>query len=316
MSGDFVKSPCDSISTVHPTGLSVLGHLPEALDDPLHHLVLGLALGDLVAEHPHVLHAHRLREVDEAAALVELRLAHLRVLLVHAGRRAEVADVEAERREVLLRRRPAATRRTRAPSAGPSRRRCRAAPARRSRTCRRSRGSVFQLQLGHPSVENGNRVPCRTASARAAWRARRRGRRRASLMNERRVTVDIGPPRKERPDYMSASTPRSRATRTRARAPPGVRALDHTAATMPAGSMRMTATTDSTVQTPRARDQALAVDHGLPRAVLDRRRRALRPALLLRLLRQGPRLDPPAGDLGQRAQQAARRARSSGSSPA
>ena len=88
-------------------GLRVGGHLLEALDDALHHLFLGLALGDLVPEHPHVLHAHRLGEVDEPPALVELLLARGRVLLVHPRRRAEVADDDPQRGEVLLRLREA-----------------------------------------------------------------------------------------------------------------------------------------------------------------------------------------------------------------
>ena len=50
----------------------------------------------------------------------------------------------------------------------------------------------------------------------------------------------------------------------------------------------------------RRRHQALARRHRLPRALLDRRLRPLRPAVLLRLLRARPRLDAAAGHVRQR----------------
>ena len=88
----------------HDAGrLGVRGHPLEALDHALQHLAAGLALRHLVAEHPDVLHAERVGEVDEPAPFVELLLPGGRVLLVHARGGAEVRDHEAERGEVLLR---------------------------------------------------------------------------------------------------------------------------------------------------------------------------------------------------------------------
>jgi hypothetical protein len=83
-------------------GLRVTRHLLEAVDDALHHLVLRLLRRQLVAEHADVGHAHRVGEIDEAAALVELLLAGRGILLVHARGRAEVGHHDADRGEVLL----------------------------------------------------------------------------------------------------------------------------------------------------------------------------------------------------------------------
>ena len=47
----------------HTRGLRVGRHLPEPLDDARKHLLARLALGHLVAEHAHVLHAHRVRNM-------------------------------------------------------------------------------------------------------------------------------------------------------------------------------------------------------------------------------------------------------------
>ena len=90
--------------------LGVRGHLLEAVDHAREHVLARLALGHLVAEHAHVLHAEGLREVDEPAPFVELLRARRGVLLVHVGGGAEVGDHEAERGEVLLRLREARAR--------------------------------------------------------------------------------------------------------------------------------------------------------------------------------------------------------------
>src|SRR5256885_14513824 len=65
---------------------------------------------------------------------------------------------------------------------------------------------------------------------------------------------------------------------------------------------------DERVATLSARFPDTGPRRRLPVALLDRGLRALRDALLLRLLRARSRLDAVAGDVGQRAQQARRRA--------
>ena len=71
-------------------GPGVVAQLAQAPGDVREHHVARHALDVIIAEHEHVRDAQRLREVDEAARLVELGGALRGILLVHLSRRSEV----------------------------------------------------------------------------------------------------------------------------------------------------------------------------------------------------------------------------------
>ena len=72
-------------------GRGVRGQRPEPLGDAREHRLARLARRDLIAEDPDVLHAHRVRQVDEAPAFVERRLSR-RARQVHGRGGAQVGD--------------------------------------------------------------------------------------------------------------------------------------------------------------------------------------------------------------------------------
>ena len=79
----------------------VLAERAQPLDHPRDHRRLRLAGRNLVGEHAHVGDAEAVREIDEAPALIELGLAHLRIGFVHSRGRTEIGNLEVERGQVL-----------------------------------------------------------------------------------------------------------------------------------------------------------------------------------------------------------------------
>ena len=96
-----VKSPCDSMMTRDAAALGVLAERAQPVDHPGDHGLARLARRNLVAKDADVGDLQTTGEIDEAAALVELRRADLGVGFVHARGRAEIRDLEVERGQVL-----------------------------------------------------------------------------------------------------------------------------------------------------------------------------------------------------------------------